>query len=1469
MSLFVFVTEACRNEARNHGFLDRLNSFVSQVTKAQSLAYFDKDFPPPYLVKRKFGNRQGRLIARLEQVDAYDVVVLLGILIRGSNEYESGFGPDPEGYGRSNFERRYSREKLEKFVREELQRNKPPEKEQPSEDEYGYIYPEFSKPDYTELVCETGDWVEAFRNDFFSDYISHFTAPVRDLLSPKNKALQSATFLELPQKRDLGFVFRIWPEHKTCMLISPTRTNDPNFNRQSVEQRHVGLLKGRFENRDEVRQRSRRAYPSYVLWDDDEWLRIQKDREGNLALSSEEEAILESVMLGAQNQPPFPLFINGRAGSGKTTVLQYLFAQYLFRYLSAPACDGAKPLYFTCSPGLLERSRQMVECIIMSDARMLEAAGNADRRQLVNDNRHRIAECFQDFHQYLTKAIATLKEEDRRRFDPSKRVTYATFVRRWQERFLRTRHQVQEYGPDLSWHVIRCYIKGFSADELIDPAEYPQIQRKQRTVTSQTYKEIYDHVWTGWYQRLCDGEGFWDDQDLARALLENDAIRPCALAVFCDEAQDFTRLELEILLRLSVFSSRRLDGTEVRRVPFAFAGDEFQTLNPTGFRWDSIKAMFVEKFIFALDSRAGQGNVELNYRPLCYNYRSSPHIVLFSNGIQALRRKLFSANDVVPQRAWRTDNLEPSVFWIPREDADTWQAIRNQKDIKIIVPCHEGEEAEYVQKDPCLIQYVDFRDGVPVNVYSAVRAKGLEFDRVAVYGFGEQCPENLFRVAGEDDDPERAREQTLPNEYFINRVYVAVTRARKSLFIIDSTSGLDRLWKLLKDDASLEKILPVETTGGLSWHDFVKPMYRGNAQYIQSERPADRLEEARQLEERGKQRRDDYEMFQAAFAYDAVGQKMKATECRAYGYLFSKNKEYLRAGECFLECEKIDEAVSAFWAAGSDGRDRILRLGENRAAIQDRIEWRLAKFLAAPSHKLAEVVSVLESLRDKLRGEKFLNDVMSDPQPWRSAVEQVFESLTDATEPSPDHWSRLASLTDSDEFRPLRIQSLRPMAKIYYEVREFSKAKEFYEKAGATACPEYQKCKADVEPYPAKLDPLAELKMWDRIVEEFDKHKAKSLNAHQMQLVAQALIELGRVSDAVASVPLGLDTNMLRSIVKQGDAEHDTVTALRVMHLFAINSVRAKDWRQLLSIMKSDHVPQPFDRSKTCKQLWGQHKDDIGFSAVRVLAVETNLDKHLEGPSLEELAKHIAALGKKRSPDSASWRVFGAALERTHRYQTTMDYYAHLLKVIPENQEEERTQVRIRYLTVKRRLAKWQAASKKGEMRSAGTVTSLEVTREWEKFKLPSEATVPEYPEAPPFERVVNEIAALELPGKSAAAKPSAPPETGSPEPSRTGGAASVLTDPCTSEVGQIKLEIYRSKGRINLTNKNSAEQAAVKILQGVVRVEGEGNFRETLPGGEWRSKDWGVQITIVEKENTHAVRVRSEAENLSLEIQM
>ena len=253
----------------------------------------------------------------------------------------------------------------------------------------------------------------------------------------------------------------------------------------------------------------------------------------------------------------------------------------------------------------------------------------------------------------------------------------------------------------------------------MSPEDYVDFPSKQKSVKPETYQVVFERVWKR-YDEFQKATGCWDHQDLARFVLEEDLVKNDFPVVFCDEAQDFTRIELEVLHRLSLFHKRSLQNHEVPRVPIAFAGDPFQTLNPTGFRWEATKAFFTEKFI---ESFPGAKR-DLNYRELTYNYRSSPHSVRFNNSLQLLRSSVCGFTEIAPQKPWEdAEDTHLKVPYFNRNEPEVLESLQNQSEIRILVPCEEGGEAKWL-KDQGLSDYVAFDDtGVPKNVVSPTRVK--------------------------------------------------------------------------------------------------------------------------------------------------------------------------------------------------------------------------------------------------------------------------------------------------------------------------------------------------------------------------------------------------------------------------------------------------------------------------------------------------------------------------------------------------------------------------------------------------------------------------------------------------------------------------------------------------------------------------------------------------------------------------
>jgi len=161
--------------------------------------------------------------------------------------------------------------------------------------------------------------------------------------------------------------------------------------------------------------------------------------------------------------------------------------------------------------------------------------------------------------------------------------------------------------------------------------------------------------------------------------------------------------------------------------------------------------------------------------------------------------------------------IEFPVFF-EKGDTQMEEALLEQSDLVLIVPCEEGEEVDYVANDPYLKKFVQSdEDGTPRNVLSAARAKGLEFLRVALYGWSSRDEAIvLAKMMHSPSEYEVSIDKRLGLEYFMNNLYVAASRAQRRLFVIDEKKSRDTLWWFASDEQHLLEVLrdlPQRTPG--------------------------------------------------------------------------------------------------------------------------------------------------------------------------------------------------------------------------------------------------------------------------------------------------------------------------------------------------------------------------------------------------------------------------------------------------------------------------------------------------------------------------------------------------------------------------------------------------------------------------------------------------------------------------------
>ena len=274
--------------------------------------------------------------------------------------------------------------------------------------------------------------------------------------------------------------------------------------------------------------------------------------------------------------------------------------------------------------------------------------------------------------------------------------------------------------------------------------------------------------------------------------------------IILDECQDITELEFECLKSFAYSQDSQR---------FTFAGDPLQTLNPTGFDWARIKAMFTES-MFSTEEERNKNASQIGITKFHQNYRSQSNVVRFANAVQAHRAKLVgNVDDMITMEAMLEPKSQPYLVQInDSEDKETlmkaitesglhnvvticWAADDNQ----IINLCSDSGDKilnqvwqNKIEDDPEVDKY-SFRKGV--TLHSSTSIKGDEKHSVMLYKFGSSHNGLLDSLMTNQEELQKIPQTDLISVSFAySRLYVAITRPFSNIYIVEDEEGID-FWR--------------------------------------------------------------------------------------------------------------------------------------------------------------------------------------------------------------------------------------------------------------------------------------------------------------------------------------------------------------------------------------------------------------------------------------------------------------------------------------------------------------------------------------------------------------------------------------------------------------------------------------------------------------------------------------------------
>ncbi len=243
--------------------------------------------------------------------------------------------------------------------------------------------------------------------------------------------------------------------------------------------------------------------------------------------------------------------------------------------------------------------------------------------------------------------------------------------------------------------------------------------------------------------------------------------------VMVDEVQDLTTAQLALVLKTLKAKDR-----------FMLCGDSNQIVHPNFFSWSQVKTLFWR------DAELAERQ---ELRVLTANFRNGPQTARLGNTLLKIKHRRFGSID-------RESNfLVESVGGEPGEAtllADN-EAAKRELDRRIR---HSTQVAVLVMRDEDKTAAREYFS-TPL-LFSIHEAKGLEYESIVLYRFVSGHRREFAEIAAgvtrqdlatDTLDYRRARDKSDKSlevyKFFINALYVALTRAVKNVYIIESDTA--------------------------------------------------------------------------------------------------------------------------------------------------------------------------------------------------------------------------------------------------------------------------------------------------------------------------------------------------------------------------------------------------------------------------------------------------------------------------------------------------------------------------------------------------------------------------------------------------------------------------------------------------------------------------------------------------------
>jgi len=503
--------------------------------------------------------------------------------------------------------------------------------------------------------------------------------------------------------------------------------------------------------------------------------------------------------------------------------------------------------------------------------------------------------------------------------------------------------------------------------------------------------------------------------------------------------------------------------------------------------------------------------------------------------------------------------------------------------------------------------------------------------------FKDLMENDLISIAirGEDSWLRDFKITQLPLKYFINRLYVAASRAKNMLIIVDDDEGINFLWKNPQIQSIDTLIEAYKNASKYGWNTELINYVQEGTENIWAQDRDEPESLAKEFHQAGYAERDPYKLRLAEANYHRCGKESLAKLCRSERYEIEG--KFREAGELYLKLNQKEKALENFWKATE------FNIIAQSQEFENTPEQRAAHFHFGDKSK-EETEHFLEFLFEQVKGPAKLKFVW-DPL-WQKFVNECLSVGLALPKSNNKIYFLLKKLEDNG----LKPSDTARYAKLAFQSEDYNYAIELWEKTVASPdSQQYFRAKSITEVYPNNLSWLHKLGDRDSIITEYCKNIQIEIAVEYINIIYDALLKsknYNMLCEFVIRYPR-LEY-LLKAFEFSKHLKHnDYMEEIGIILIQEL--VKEKKWHDISELINDSSINEA---------------DFYTFTAI--LASEVAHSNTLEYASVEQ-KNVIGALFRKAFidlpwKDIVPMRIAGAALEKVYKIIDVLSFYEQVWK---------------------------------------------------------------------------------------------------------------------------------------------------------------------------------------------------------------